>query len=830
MSASTFTLTSNSPQKESLSLKRKAIDTCSNPLDRQLKRLKDEILPATPYLLTLPTNVPYHLGNRIVNNWAVGEEGPFTEEEQKLQYLTFLTHQDDDSLLVAVGDWAEEHGSDMAENGHEFSNATGPSSISAKPSVKKKISLSDYKSKTKSVSLPSTNSEKDRGTLPKERTINSDYPVSKSRPLKHDGDSQNIARRQSPTPRTGPEHDRLGTTTQKSRSISKAEQPKNSLASSAKKRNTEVTNSKQDSSYKKVSNSALPTLLSPTLPPSSRSPKRLPALLSPTLPPGLEEELTKLGGVSPIDENFRNEINTSKSSLPVASPKQAEAKRPRSTSLRSTSSDQTSLPKKAHLKTSVSRDRLLNTSANDKRKDHPDPACGGISATSKPLSVNTQNSSLTNNTSKPPRLIVKLRYGRSNRKLVDALLKLSSKPRASVEPTDAIKSKGTAHHSSENDSDCHSSTRVPEKRPRNIDNDVESLHSYANKRPRTISSSDNPRTPTTLTAKSAGAKQNQTPSSKNPQATPGRDSQRNSHQPTYGDGEVRTPQALATKTIPISEDRNLKSSPPVNPDGSHNKGREKERKAWIAEFQRLVQLGRDLKHASERRTKSESAPDNIATVDEKLATATAVEAILCFILAFIIDDRSKAVVRQVGDSTNWRSILAYWRVVKTKAAPYPPLHGLCLLLGAISRDAIHALDLERLAICVVPDEHSPVPTPGSDGNTVTSEESKRQRKEFIDLKSRLPESYKEAHKLWIDGSRELSEDVLKKNFPETWSKRSRNFSEQGSDKLRIGNYSGDYFLPLGRTTTPLEAVRFGMSILKEWCKKEKIDYATRLWR
>lgn len=42
----------------------------------RLGRLKDEVLPSAPYLLTVPTDVPFRLGNRFVNNWAVGKKGP----------------------------------------------------------------------------------------------------------------------------------------------------------------------------------------------------------------------------------------------------------------------------------------------------------------------------------------------------------------------------------------------------------------------------------------------------------------------------------------------------------------------------------------------------------------------------------------------------------------------------------------------------------------------------------------------------------------------------------------------------------------------------------
>ncbi|GAB1211080.1 hypothetical protein ATERTT37_000192 [Aspergillus terreus] len=259
------------------------------------------------------------------------------------------------------------------------------------------------------------------------------------------------------------------------------------------------------------------------------------------------------------------------------------------------------------------------------------------------------------------------------------------------------------------------------------------------------------------------------------------------------------------------------------PPNNQPSARSGERRAWKDEYQKYGNLGRELKHAAERHT----ARDNVSTADEKLAAATAIEAILCFILAFAADDKSKEVARQTGDSSSWLSILAYWRVVKKNSAPFPRLYSLCLILGAVSYETIHTLDLERLAVIPLPGEQTSPPTPGSDGNSASSE-SRRNRKDLADLKKRLPECYKESQRLWLEGSRGLNEDVLEREFPRTWSRRSKNFSDQGKQPLKAGDYSGDYFLPLGRTTSPVETVRFGYTMLKEWCANEGVDWRGRL--
>ena len=251
-------------------------------------------------------------------------------------------------------------------------------------------------------------------------------------------------------------------------------------------------------------------------------------------------------------------------------------------------------------------------------------------------------------------------------------------------------------------------------------------------------------------------------------------------------------------------------------------------------------MGRELKHTAARYTenntdsqnnKGKQRDKNAPHTDEaKLAAATGIEALLCFILAFLADDQFRSLSRQPPESATWRSIIAYWHAVTRGAASYPHLHALCLFLGAVSHESIHALDLERLAVSALPHEHSPAPTPGSDGNTVTSEESKKYKREFTDLKTRLPESYREANRLWLAGARELPDDILAKQYPRTWSGRSKSFSSRGHEKMKVGKYAGEYFLTLGRSgsTMPLEAVRFGLAFLQEWCEAEDVEWKGRL--
>lgn len=154
-------------------------------VDRRLKELTGHVLPAAPYILRLPTEHPYHVRSRFVNNWAVGTKSThfFSPAEEELQYLTFLSHQTHfDTLLVATGGWSDGKGSiatrdDHGAGGKDSSAGKEPPMATSVPSdgasqqrspfapvlsngQKKKISLSDYRKRASAASRTPSSSTK----------------------------------------------------------------------------------------------------------------------------------------------------------------------------------------------------------------------------------------------------------------------------------------------------------------------------------------------------------------------------------------------------------------------------------------------------------------------------------------------------------------------------------------------------------------------------------------------------------------------------------------------------------------------------------------------
>ncbi|KAL4972014.1 hypothetical protein BDW66DRAFT_13156 [Aspergillus desertorum] len=792
-------------------------------VDRRLKRLREKVLPIYPFLLNVPTGVPFRLGNRFVNDWAVSDEGPFTPEEQQLQYMTFLTHNEGDSLLVTVGDWSDASGSVMADPRSRPQSANSPPTSN---SAKKKISLHDYKHKRKNGTSPLPLSQEAPGHQGASTIhhIPNDNHTPKHIPTIDNSHQRPPKPHLSPNPAAQWDIDHVDR-----KRLSDRDHDRHGLPvkdSAPAKRRKLLPEPPRPSSKADTSNgNGLPELLSPTLPPASSTP-RLPRLLSPTLPPDLERELAKIG-IEPLASDSQPESTVKSDTARLEAQKleaqKLEAQKEKSSARTISELESSSATTNPNL--SGKSPRLGSEKSATKDAETAKPGFHAVSNADLKSQVSsrpTQQPSIrsVHPSSMGPRLVVKLRYGRSNRKRVEALLKFSGKRKISrrSSPTPDAAERGLPHSAKFNQSRVPASTQADKSVPSDGKSKTvagkqsnSSLNDYS-KEPR-LSGADKPQNP--------GLSQPQQEKARSVSITPVNELKHLSrHGLASNDGKVQS--HPAPRKAPAAS--SLPSVTTQSPSHSNNVDKFGERRAWKEEYQKYGNLGRELKHAADRHT----AKDKAASNDEKLAAATAIEAIICFVLAFIADDQSKAVSRQIGDSSTWLSIIAYWRVVKKNSLPYPPLHSLCLILGAVSYDAIHALDLERLAVTPVPGEHTPVPTPASDGQSVHSEESKRSLKDFLELKSRLPECYKESQRLWSDGSRGLSEDILARDFPETWSKRARTYSEQGKKLFKPGEYSGEIYLPLGKTSTPLEIVRFSCALLREWCSKENINWRSKL--
>lgn len=770
-------------------------------LDDRLRDLSERFIPPQPYLLSVPSAYPYRYSSRFFNSWYIGT--PFTPDEEQLQYLSFLSHQNqDEELLNVLGGWADEQG-----NFAEQEPSPTPGIVSApgtplqQPS-RKKISLKDYKSKDKT---------KENTPVSKPDKLDPKKQVMKSEA--RDGTARNVD---------------LGTGTKVGHKLDKAEsqsttkgstfrtgetkttQPAKSRADdqpSPRKRrklDTEDSNSSEErTTVKKESKplskevKSLPPMLSPTLPSSEKpvSRKELPKLLSPALPPTLEKAVAKfLAEAAENSPSKKPEVAKAASS--IASDVITEKK-----SIANSTLDNIRGRSDSQLSTKSGAPAIRIASPQVK------PLVKAESRPTTPL----QNGARPSPGPRQSKTII-LKYGKKNRKRVDALLRFSrsKKPKSASdeitkranEPEPIAKGLMTDSKKSEAKRPAEPSPELPVKKHK-----TSSL----------LETPERTRTPNNLAAKSP-VPSNPVAKPKEELATPKRDLKPSAMQ------RVASSEGFDAKTPPIG--RNNTSTPlstagtsqtKLSPVPSSLSGSREDRTAWTELKDKYFAVGRALKR--EGAALAEKRNDH----DQALSVVVSIEATLCF----MINLAAQSHIRPNSDP-GWSSMFPYQIQVSRASRKYRHLHGLMIQLGAVCRQIFHNHNIDRLSRDSLPDEHcGSAPTPGSDGTTKTDDPEKY-KKRYIEFRDQLVSNSRELQSAWLDGSRHLSPYLVERDYPTTWSKRTKDTTRRGMEKLNPVSIGKEFYLPLDTNSTVFEAMRFSLSLLEEWTLREKIQWKTKI--
>ena len=790
-------------------------------LDEQLHRLSDTILPPYPYLLSVPSEVPYRHSSRFVNTWYEGT--PFDRQEEQLQYLSFLPHQGDhESLLRVEGGWADERGNPIEEGEEEVSPTALPSSGRHTPAeivARKKISLKDYKTKgrsptdtppavhplkvvEKAPAIPAEPTEEDKHipqataqtqqeeqSAPKDKVVK-DPPkisvmeptnVTKVEPKTHRAESPNPAKRR----RLSPPFEEL-------KPVTKA--PKAESDTSATK---------------------LPRLLSPTLP-SSEKETGMPQLLSPLLPPSLTKELSTPPG------------NTMSIGSPASTPNK------RSDPVRSilAGADLDSAPAGEKNGLTPVGNRVRSDSQHSAKSSAPGtPNIAKVALGAKILGMAAAKSGtpLHNGVRASPgprqRHTIILKYGKKNRKRVEALLKLGvrakkdplrngltdSRSTPDVQPRKEIPKKEALdlHHLK----DSKTKLLVVDEPKTEKKRKTEETQSFSLKKIRAMEQEKRPTTPIPAASK--------TPSISQPKSTfltPKKELKSTAMLRVEStDGIAADAPTPTGDKARVSTPQPLPKPSPQPPNGS-SASRQEERQQWTNLNEKFFKLGRELKHEGTDKLPREG--------DGKSARAVLllIDALLCFMVNIAAQSQARP-----GSDPGWRSIILYHIFVFRASRKFPQLHALVVQLGAVCRQLVHKYDMDRLGKDPLPEEYcNSAPTPGSDGNTRTTEDTESYKVRYLDFKSELVTNARELQTAWLDSSRLLPLDLLRREYPKVWSRRAKDPSVRLQEKPTPSKIAQDFYLPIDTNTTAFEAVRFGVTFLEEWAQREKVDWKTRI--
>lgn len=166
-------------------------------------------------------------------------------------------------------------------------------------------------------------------------------------------------------------------------------------------------------------------------------------------------------------------------------------------------------------------------------------------------------------------------------------------------------------------------------------------------------------------------------------------------------------------------------------------------------------------------------------------------------------------LRSEVDNT-WKTLLPFSMSYSACTRQFKHLEGLRLYLSVIVASCVSGaicLRSRPLAHDSPPDHGPPASSDPTASLTVLSDHVMKMLRFASEARQALP-----------------IEDVMT-CYPETWAGRETvaNPSKDGA-KIVGDSLAGPYFLPIGIDTSPIHGVRFGLAFLKEYCRKEGLQY------
>ena len=320
------------------------------------------------------------------------------------------------------------------------------------------------------------------------------------------------------------------------------------------------------------------------------------------------------------------------------------------------------------------------------------------------------------------------------------------------------------------------------------------------------------------------------------------------------EGDAKTPQGrVGTPTAPGSAEKSNRNGRSASNTSSattnSHPGWAEEASAWKAENKKYIELGRALKHDADPLINPKDQQGKADPNDEKVGAAIAIETVLSYMLAFIANDEVSRLYRRPRDLKGWETLPPYIQYLKPRIRQYTLLYGLCLQLEALCREIIHTANLERLDREALPiptaADATHVPTPGTaDSDLATAAADATTTKTspyqaYLNFKSQAVDNARRAQKLWVEGTSKLSVVALQQSFPATWEAKAKvplawtaegngAGESAGAEKLVPGRLAGEFYLPLGAASLPIEGARAGYSVLREWCEGEGVRWEPKL--
>lgn len=768
-------------------------------LEAAFTRIRKAV-PEDPYILTAPCAEPRHHyhSRQEAESWMLGNL--FESTEERFQYVSFLYREHGDSCFVCRTMLDEERDRLAAMGRSHLKDGLSGSKTPLKTTgVTKKISLSAFKNKQASGQSATPkkpahllNGDKQH-ELPAKPEVNGEKKEpddtakevkAEKRPLEEPPLDFNIATEKEEEPDTAPP----------------AKRPRTSPPPA-------VMSHVAPSHAPDARPHGLPPLLSPTYLPSHH---HLPPILSPTLPASIEEELAKL----PAGKRAVSSTPSSAEKKPRAAP----AVQPPAPAVKDAEHGSTPRGLAQVLNSQGFAKSRAPISVKDAEKSIR-AAVAGTNHATKPAAA----------AEKPPkRLIVKLKYSKRSRKTIESLLRFpggsAARKRAEAQArkerdarTDSeserpIKKVKTAEPETKREPPAAAkhavSKEVPPKEaaPKSVhpkpmhaakrpppDDPPQSEPPAKKPKPPPSQSDRRPQTPTQAVpspAAAASARSSAQKPASSQLLTPRKDIKSSTMSRTISSESANaTPNRSDT---PLSKTASNESTLKAPTSAPLVNGKASESQNWNVMSRRLNELGRKLKHSSSSLLQKEP----VSSQNRKLSAVQSLECILCYMAAYYCADLRRKIERRPPEvDQDWKTLVPLWRFIGRSLRDYPHLEGLRMVLGGVLCARIVRLVAERK-----PDEGS----------------AKVMAEHAIFAEQHLLEAY-----------RLLSLPTLLKEFPSTWKAGTQTDAPMAASDSAIaesGALPEGFTLPIAGHSSPLQAVRFGMRVLREWMRREGVEY------
>ena len=161
---------------------------------------------------------------------------------------------------------------------------------------------------------------------------------------------------------------------------------------------------------------------------------------------------------------------------------------------------------------------------------------------------------------------------------------------------------------------------------------------------------------------------------------------------------------------------------------------------------------------------------------------------------------------------------------------------LCLSYSRCTKDFQHLDGLRSYlssiiasAICTHVSQRSINAKSHDSPQDVNQAEIARQHSSIVENFALLADHTIKKNRHFQDATIALPWEDLQSMYKKTYAGRETNVKLiKEPEKVNGARMSGPYFLPLGTETTPIQAVRFGLKFLSEYCEREKLDYHLRV--